>query len=121
MSLEIRLFKLICGDMVMAKHDTDNNRITDVALLQTIPTQQGMQMVILPYGYPFENDFGSAISLDHVMYQYKSFPEELKKKYMEASSNITISTESDLHSLGLSSGNRDVGPGQVDFSKLFNK
>ena len=120
-SLEIRMFKLICGDMVIAKHDHENNKITDVAMLQSIPTQQGVQMVMLPYGYPFENDFGSEISLDHVLYQYKSFPEELKRKYLEASSNITLSTANDLRSLGLAGGGRDAAPGQVDFSKLFNK
>ena len=120
MSLEIRMFKLICGDMVLAKHDPDNHKILDVAMLQMVPSQQGMQMLILPYGYPFEHDFGSEISLEHVLYQYKNFPDELKKKYMEASSNITLSTESDMRNLGLAA-NREVGPGQVDFSKLFNK
>ncbi|MDD4648855.1 MAG: hypothetical protein PHO79_02385 [Desulfoplanes sp.] len=100
MALDIRLVKLVNGDMVIGKWDLENRKIQDPAILQTVPTAQGeMQMMLLPYGYPFDNDIDGEISIDHVIYEYKSVPEELKTKYLEASSNLTISSASDLRNL----------------------
>jgi hypothetical protein len=119
MALEIRLVKLINGDMVIGKWDMDNNTIKDPAILQTIPTQQGgMQMMLLPFGYPFDNEIEGEISMDHVLYEYKTLPEELKNKYLEASSNLTISTASDLRNLE----NLSQGGGKVsNVGGLFRK
>lgn len=92
MAYDLRLAKLITGEMVIGKYDAEKNALKDVAILQMIPTQQNMQMMLLPYGYPFDQEFDGEISYTHVMYTYKKYPEELNTKYMEAISNLTLST-----------------------------
>lgn len=92
MAKEIKLYKLINGDMVIGKVDVENNKIIDPAILQTVPSQQGVQMMILPFGYPFDNDIEGEIDIKHVIYTYKNCPEEIQTKYLEASSNLTLST-----------------------------
>jgi hypothetical protein len=56
-------------------------------------------MALLPFGYPFDQEIQGEISLEHVMYRYKNVPEDLKNKYREASSNLTISSANDLQNL----------------------
>ena len=85
MAYEICMVKLVTGEMVLGKLDKEARTINDPAILQMI------QMMLMPYGYPFENDFTGSISLSHVLYDYKNAPEELKTKYMEAISNLTLS------------------------------
>lgn len=92
MAYDICMVKLVTGEMVLGKCDKEAGEIKDPAVLQTIPTQQGVQMMLMPYGYPFENDFTGSLSLSHVLYTYQNFPEELKTKYMEAISNLTLSS-----------------------------
>jgi len=99
MSYDIRLVKLINGETVLGKYDEETQGLKDVAILQTVPTQQGVQMVLLPFGYPFETDISGEIKGEHVLYTFKSFPEELKNKYIEATSNLTISSARDLNAL----------------------
>lgn len=100
MAYDIRLVKLITGDMALGKWVEAEHKFKDIAVIQTVPTQSGgVQMMLLPFGYPFENEITGEISLDHVMYVYKNFPEELKTKYMEASSNLTLSSPGDLQRL----------------------
>ena len=57
MAYDIRLMKLVTGEMVIGKYDAEKDCLNEVASLQSIPTQQGMQMMLLPYGYPFEPNF----------------------------------------------------------------
>ena len=90
MPYDIRLVKLINGESVIGKWSADGKTITDPAVLQTVPSQQGVQMMLLPFGYPFEQDITGEISTAHVLYEYKKLPEELKTKYLEASSNLTL-------------------------------
>ena len=92
MAYDICLVKLITGEMVLGKRDKDTRLINDPAILQTVPTQQGVQMMLMPYGYPFENEFTGSVSEDHIIYSYSKCPEELKTKYLEATSNLTLST-----------------------------
>ena len=99
MAYDIRLVKLINGETVLGKWDEESNKLKDVAILQTVPTQQGVQMVLMPFGYPFEQDISGEISGEHVLYNYKGFPDELKNKYIEATSNLTISSARDLSML----------------------
>ena len=99
MAYDIRLVKLINGETVLGKWDEDAGKLVDVALLQTIPSQQGVQMLLLPFGYPFETEVGGEIDGAHVLYQFKKFPDELKTRYLEATSNLTLSTASDLKTL----------------------
>jgi hypothetical protein len=99
MAYDIRLMKLVNGETVIGKMDDGGKKLNDVAILQTVPTQQGVQMLILPFGYPFETEVGGEISTEHVMYEYKKFPEEIKTKYLEATSNLTLSTAGDLRTI----------------------
>lgn len=91
MSYDIRMVKLVSGETALGKYDAAASALNDPAVLQTVPTQQGVQMMLLPFGYPFDNEFGGSISFSHVLYEYKACPEELKTKYMEACSNLTLS------------------------------
>ncbi len=92
MAYDIRMVKIVTGEIVIAKFDAETNMLNDPAILQTIPTQQSVQMMLMPYGYPFENAFSGAISNSHVLFSYKNCPEELKTKYLEACSNITLAS-----------------------------
>ncbi|GAB1410139.1 hypothetical protein MASR1M90_12930 [Desulfovibrionales bacterium] len=110
---DIRLVKLVSGDMILGKWDEAAGVIKDPAVLQTIPTAQGgMQMLLLPFGYPFDQEIAGEIDLKHVLFQYKSVPEELKTKYLEATTNLTLSAPGGLGGLG---GNVS------DFSKFLKK
>ncbi|GAB6124703.1 hypothetical protein [Humidesulfovibrio idahonensis] len=91
MSYDIRLVKLINGETVIGKWSEDGQSINDPAVIQTVPMQQGVQMMLLPFGYPFEQEITGSISTKHVLYEYTKAPEELKTKYLEASSNLTLS------------------------------
>ena len=84
MSKPIRLFKLVTGELVLGKFDEEANMLEDVAIIQVVPTQQGVQMMMLPYGYPFEQEFKGSISGEHFMYEYKKLPDDLETKYLEA-------------------------------------
>ena len=109
MAYDIRLVKLINGETVLGKCDEDAGKITDVALLQTLPTQQGgVQMLLLPFGYPFETEIGGEVALTHVLYEFKKFPDELKTRYLEATSNLTLSTAGDLKTLSGLAGKGNI-------------
>lgn len=119
MAYDIRLVKLINGDMVLGKSDGD--KLKDVATLQMIPTQQGgIQMILLPFGYPFENEIGGEISKDHILYEYKNVPEDLKNKYIEAASNLTMSTAGDLKNLEKMAAGKG-GDNVTDFAQLLKR
>ncbi len=112
MAYDLRMVKLVTGEMVIGKFDAAKNMLNDVAAIQTIPTQQGVQLMILPYGYPFDAEFNGSISYSHVLYAYGTCPEEMKTRYLEACSNLTLSTG------GL--GGLDLkNPGGGDFSGLI--
>lgn len=92
MAYDICMVKLITGEMVIGKRDAEKKTINDPAVLQTVPSQQGVQMLLMPYGYPFEQAFTGSLSEEHVIYAYAKCPEELKDKYLEATSNLTLSS-----------------------------
>ncbi len=93
MDYDIRLVKLISGDMVVGKFNEEAKAIEDPATIQAMPTQQGgSQMVLLPFGYPFDQEMHGKISMEHVLFEYKTCPEELKTKYIEAVTNISMSS-----------------------------
>lgn len=118
MAYDIRLVKLITGDLVLGKWDEGERKIKDIAVIQTLPTQSGgVQMMLMPFGYPFENEISGEISHDHVIYIYKSFPDELKTKYMEAVSNLTLSTPGDLQRLQKMAGAAGKGGGGISLIK----
>ena len=61
MALPVRLVKLVTGELALGKFDAETDTLKDVAILQIVPTQQGVQMMMLPYGYPFEQEFEGVI------------------------------------------------------------
>jgi len=120
---DIRLAKLVNGDMVLGKWDQESGLIKDPAILQTIPTQQGgVQMLLLPFGYPFDQNIEGEIDQKHVLFQYKTVPEELKTKYLEATTNLTLSAPGGLGNLGGMAGGMGGGMGDVsDISRFLKK
>ncbi|HMB32186.1 MAG TPA: hypothetical protein VKN82_10205 [Desulfohalobiaceae bacterium] len=121
MSYDIQLVKLINGDMALGKLDKEKGQLKDPAILQTVPTQQGsVQMALLPFGYPFDMEIQGEISLDHVIYYYKNIPDDLKNKYFEASSNLTLSSSNDLQNLqNLTGQGQQRGGNVTNISDLF--
>ncbi len=109
MSYDIRLVKMVTGETVIGKFNED--KIEEPAIIQTVPAQQGVQIMLLPYGYPFDQEMGGELSMQHVIFEYKKCPEDLKTKYLEATSNITLS----------SGGLGDLGGGTPDLSDLLKK
>lgn len=118
MAYDVRLVKLINGELVLGKFDAENDKLTDLALIQTVPTEQGVQMMLLPFGYPFDNEIGGEVSMQHVLYQYKNVPEELTNKYFEASSNLTMASANTLRNLNNMQG---PGGGVSNISDLLKK
>lgn len=106
---DIRLVKLVDGEMILGKWDEAAGLIKDPAVLQTVPTGQGgMQMLLLPFGYPFDQNIDGEIEVRHVLYQYKTVPEELKTKYLEAATNLTLSAPGGLNLSGMGGGISDI-------------
>ena len=89
-SLEIRMMKLVSGEIVIGKWDPDKDELQDAAQLQNVPTQQGMQMLVTPYGFPFENKFNVAIAGKFVLHKFTDTPKELQDKYIEVTTNLTV-------------------------------
>lgn len=90
MAYDIRLMKLVTGELVIGKYEESSDSLKDVAAIQTIPSQQGVQMMMLPYGYPFEPDFNGVIEGKFFIYRYAATPKELQDKYIEACTNLTV-------------------------------
>ncbi len=94
MAYDIRLIKLVTGELTVGKYNAEEKQLEDVAIIQTVPSQQGgMQLMILPYGYPFEQNFSGKVSECHFLYNYSRLPQELIDKYLETVSNITLKSD----------------------------
>lgn len=111
MAYDVRLVKVVTGETVIGKFTED--KIEDPAIIQTIPTEQGVQMMLLPYGYPFDQEMGGEISMEHVMFLYKSCPAELEKKYLETATNLTLATGATLKNLDKMGGGSGSGGGII--------
>ncbi len=90
MAHDIRMAKLVSGEVIIGKYNEQASQYNEVALMQSVPTKEGVQMMMLPYGYPFEQSFVANIDFKHVIYSYQSTPEELQNKYIEILTNISI-------------------------------
>lgn len=88
--MEIKIVKIVTGETVIGTKVLDC--LEDVALIQIIPSSGGIQLAILPYGFPFEEKISGKISLDKVVYEFSDVPEDIKSKYLEAKSDIKISS-----------------------------
>ena len=93
MKYDVKFAKLISGDTVIGVYNSDEKKLEDVAIVQAVPSQgsSGVQIMILPFGFPYENEITGEISEDKILYEYKKIPDELKTKYLEEKSNIKIS------------------------------
>lgn len=81
--------KLVTGEMILAEKDTEAGVVKDVCQVQVMPTQTGsMQIAIVPFGFPFEDEVRGEISLNHVLFEYKEVPTDLIDKYVETKTNI---------------------------------
>ena len=109
MAFDIRLVKLVTGELVLGKYDAEKKCLTEAGTLQAIPTQQGVQMILLPYGHPFESNFVATIEEKHFLYCFSNAPKELCDKYIEAVTNLTVAG-------GL--GNLQFGSSTIKPSKL---
>jgi hypothetical protein len=97
MQYDVRLIKLVSGETVMGNFDSELNTLNDVALIQAMPTATGgVQLAILPYGFPYEEEIIAKIDAKFFMYEYQKAPEELKNKYLEAKSSIKIASNGDM-------------------------
>lgn len=103
----VKFVKLISGDTVIGVYDEEAKKLNDVAIIQTIPTAGGMQLAILPFGFPYEDEIGGSVDASFIIYEYKKFPQEIVNKYLEAKSNIKIT--SSLGDLGSVSGKSGSG------------
>ena len=92
MAYDIRLVKIVTGELVIGKYDAEAHALNDVVIMQTVPTQQGVQLMMLPYGYPFDRDCNGRIEGKHFLYEYKHTPQDVQDKYIEACSNITMAS-----------------------------
>ncbi len=89
MAEDIRLFKLVTGEIIIGNYDADVDIVDDVATLQSVPMQGGgMQMMIVPYGVPFENTLCGKIEGNNILYRYQELPAEIKEKYIEVRETI---------------------------------
>lgn len=88
--MEIKIVKIVTGETVIGTKVLDY--LEDVALIQIIPSSGGIQLAILPYGFPFEEKISGKISFDKVVYEFTNVPEDIKNKYLEAKSDIKISS-----------------------------
>ncbi len=92
MGYDIRMARLVSGESIIGKYNAEKQQIDDPAVLQTVQAQQGVQVMMLPFGYPFDNQYGGSISERHIVYYYQKCPEEMQTKYLEATSSLTLSS-----------------------------
>ena len=89
---DIRMVKLVSGEIVLGKYDAEKDVLSGVVQLQNVPTQQGMQMLLTPYGFPFENTFDAEIEGRFILYRFKDTAKELQDKYIEVTTNLSVSS-----------------------------
>lgn len=87
----IMFAKLVSGETIIGIKDEAAGVCKDVVLVQAMPTHTGsLQIAIVPFGFPFEDEVRGSVRLDHVVYEYKETPADLANKYVETKSNIRI-------------------------------
>lgn len=94
MAYDIRLIKIVTGELTIGKYNEENKALEDVAIVQTVPNKEGgMQLMMLPYGYPFEQNFCGSIAEKHFLYEYSRKPQEMVDKYLETVTNLTLKSD----------------------------
>ena len=95
MQYDIRMYKIVCGDVIMGIYDGEAKAVKDVVIIQAVPSANGIQIALIPYGFPYEDEIRGSIEEKHFVYEYKKVPQELKDKYLETKSNIKITSSLD--------------------------
>ena len=108
---DIRMVKLVSGEIVLGKYDAEKDVLNAVVQLQNVPTQQGMQMLQTPYGFPFENTFDATIEGRFIMYRFSETAKELQDKYIEVTTNLSVS--SGLGKIHFGGGSTTSGSGLI--------
>ena len=111
----IRFVKLVTGEIIMGTYNEQNNVLEDIALIQVVPSANGIQIAIVPYGFPFEEKISGSMAMDKVVYEFSDIPSDIESKYVQAKSNITISSSMPGADLGAASSSDKV----VDLENLF--
>ena len=94
MAYDIRLVKIITGELIIGKYNAEDKCLNDAAIVQTVPNKEGgMQLMLLPYGYPFEQTFCGSIAETHFLYTYSKKPQEMVDKYLETVTNLTLKSD----------------------------
>ncbi len=91
---DVRMAKIVTGEIIIALNDTERDGLKDVAVAQIVPSGAGVSIALLPFGFPFEEDITGFISNKHVVYEITKFSQDIVNKYTEAKSNIRIATTS---------------------------
>jgi hypothetical protein len=94
MQYDVRLVKLVSGDVVIGVYDENEKKLKDIAMVQAIPNPGtgSVQIAILPFGFPYDNEIGGEIEEEKILYNFNKVPEDLKNKYLEEKSNIKITS-----------------------------
>lgn len=91
MSDNLKFVKLVSQETVIGVQDGEV--LKEIVAVQAIPMNNGgMQIALLPYGFPYEDEVRGEIKMQHVLFEYKDVPEDLKNKYIETKSNIRIAS-----------------------------
>lgn len=92
MSSNTRFVKLVTGEIIIGTYNENKNTLEDIALIQVIPGASGVQIALVPYGFPFEEKITGSIDMNNIIYEFENIPSDLESKYLQAKSNITISS-----------------------------
>lgn len=99
----IKLVKIVSGETVLGEYSEEG--LKDIAIVQVVPTQTGeMQMMIIPFGFPFDEKPTGLIKEEHIIYHFENVPEEIIEKYIESKSNIKIKKNLNFDPSGSNSG-----------------
>ncbi len=119
--MSVKFVKLVTGETVIGTYNPEKKGLEDVAQIQVIPGSAGIQIAILPYGFPFEEKITGFISMDKVVYEFSKIPQDLENKYHEAKSNIKISSTMPTGSMGANLGQSEAQEKVIDIENLFKK
>ncbi|PLX67510.1 MAG: hypothetical protein C0603_08950 [Denitrovibrio sp.] len=110
MAENIVFAKLVTGEMVLAEKDEASDKLINICLVQVMPTQTGsMQIAIVPYGFPFEEEVRGEINMANVLFEFKEVPGDLSDKYIETKTNIKMASGG----MGGLGGNPSSGSGLI--------
>lgn len=89
---DVVLARCSWGDWVIGRRSKDGTSVENVGIIQFAPSQVGgMQVAILPVGFPFDSGFDGSLPMTALVYFVDKIPTEIENKYIEVSSGILLS------------------------------